>query len=159
MRVHNPPAGVLVRRQIPHTAFCRAPQDDSVAPRHHVNETALGGRAPGNGAECRVIHFRLGDQHRELSLHWYEFFVAEERARSQARTVDDQGFVQRHEVARLIELPDRNTPTEEEHVAYEGVEVDRRLDSERWTATGVRRGKRMLPRLQNHATNPHVLWK
>ena len=61
---------------------------------------------------------------RELAFEREQLLVAEESARAEPGAVDEDGFVQAHQILRGIKLANDNAASKEEDVTNESVQVD-----------------------------------
>src|SRR5262245_57815624 len=109
-------AGFFVRLECPDTSFGRAAESDPVASRHHVN-SEFTGIVRTDSANRLIVDLRLGDEVCELSFERDEILVTEDRKRTESGAVHNDGFTQRHQVARRIEFADDDMTAPEKKIA------------------------------------------
>ena len=113
MRVDEELHRLAIGLERPHAAVGRAPQDDAVATRLHV-DAGDAGRSRGKLARNTVVDLVLGQEHGKLPLERQQIPVAEQLARAQPGAVDDQRLAQGRQLARLAERADLDAPAEVE---------------------------------------------
>jgi hypothetical protein len=104
----NPFFRLLIRLQRRHAALLRAAEQDTVAPRKHVEAVAR---------QRDVIDLGLRQQNCELPLDRSQLFIPEQRSRAQAGAIEHDRLLHRHEIAARREVADDYPPACDEKLA------------------------------------------